>query len=429
MTEQTSFAVDNIPEFKHKAITWANQFSTFLCLDSNNYQLDEYSKIEWCLAIDAIDELKTDVGNAFEELKIFKAKQKRWLFGYFAYDLKNEIENLSSQNKNQLNFPDLYFFEPRYLIFIEKGKVVIPRNYPEAFHIFDSIQNIELPKNQSFDIQLNATIHKTDYLQKVEAIRQKIEEGEVYELNLCNEFYAKNVAFDALSFFHQINEISKSPFAVFFKNKAQFILSASPERFLAKREQTLISQPIKGTIKKGATEEENLWQKVRLHHDRKERAENVMIVDLVRNDLTKSALTGTIKVPELFKIYEFPTINHMISTVTAELNPAVDEVDAIKNTFPMGSMTGAPKVKAMQLIEHFEDSKRGIYSGAIGYFSPDGDFDFNVVIRSLLYNQSNQYLSLQVGGAITYDSIAEKEYQEIQTKAKAIVDLLGGNKV
>lgn len=424
MTEQTSFAIDNVSEFKRKSIAWANNFDTFLCLDSNNYQLDEYSKIEWCLAIDTIDHVKLNVGKAFEQLKIFRNKKQRWLFGYFAYDLKNEVEKLSSTNKDQLDFPDLFFFEPRYLIFIENKKVVIPRNYPEAFHIFDSIQKTEMIESKSYNISLIATINKTNYLQKVEAIRQKIEEGEVYELNLCNEFYAENVDFDALSFFNQINDISRSPFAAFFKNENQFVISASPERFLAKRNQQLISQPIKGTIKKGKTTEENLLQKVKLHHDRKERAENVMIVDLVRNDLTKSAITGTIKVPELFKIYEFPTINHMISTIIADINLDIDVVEAIKNTFPMGSMTGAPKVKAMELIEYFESSKRGVYSGAIGYFSPDGDFDFNVVIRSLLYNESKKYLSLQVGGAITFDSIPEEEYEEIKTKAKAIIDLL-----
>lgn len=424
MTEQTSFAIDDISKFKRKAIAWANNFNTFLCLDSNSYQLDEFSKIEWCLAIDVIDHLKVNVGNAFEQLKAFRNKKQRWLFGYFGYDLKNEVENLVSKNNDQLDFPDLFFFEPRYLIFIEKGKVVIPRNYPEAFYIFDSIQNTEIIESKSYNITLNATIIQKDYLQKVEAIRQKIEEGEVYELNLCNEFFAENVDFDAISFFNQINNISQSPFAAFLKSNEKFVISASPERFLAKRKQQLISQPIKGTIKKGSTAEENLLQKVKLHHDRKERAENVMIVDLVRNDLTKSALTGSIKVSELFKIYEFPTINHMISTVTAEIKPEIDEVEAIKNTFPMGSMTGAPKVKAMELIEYFECSKRGTYSGAIGYFAPDGDFDFNVVIRSLLYNEAKKYLSLQVGGAITYDSIPENEYEEIQTKAKAIMDLL-----
>jgi para-aminobenzoate synthetase component 1 len=205
----------------------------------------------------------------------------------------------------------------------------------------------------------------------------------------------------------------------------QYIISASPERFLAKRGRQLISQPIKGTAKRSANLAEDEQLKLSLKNHPKEQQENVMIVDLVRNDLTRSAVAGTVKVEELFGIYSFEQVHQMISTVTCLKADDVSDVEAIRNTFPMGSMTGAPKVNAMRLMEKYERSKRGVYSGAVGYFSPDGDFDFNVIIRTILYNAATQYLSFQVGSAITHSADAENEYQECLLKAKAILEVLG----
>ncbi|MGM0572458.1 MAG: chorismate-binding protein, partial [Bacteroidota bacterium] len=160
--------------------------------------------------------------------------------------------------------------------------------------------------------------------------------------------------------------------------------------------------------------------------DPKERSENVMIVDLVRNDLSRTAQKDSVKVEELFGVYAFQQVHQMISTVTSRLDPGVHYLDAIKKAFPMGSMTGAPKYRAMQLIDHYEDSCRGIYSGSVGYISPEKDFDFNVVIRSIVYNQINKYLSYTAGGAITAASIPEKEYEECLLKAKAMEKALQG---
>ncbi|RYG18379.1 MAG: anthranilate synthase component I family protein, partial [Chitinophagaceae bacterium] len=215
-----------------------------------------------------------------------------------------------------------------------------------------------------------------------------------------------------------------SPFSGFLKIKDKYILSATPERFLSKGGNVLTSQPIKGTAKRSANNIEDSNIKENLKNSKKDQAENVMIVDLVRNDLTKSAVKGTVKVDELFGIYTFPQVHQMISSISCELAPDVHLIDAIKNTFPMGSMTGAPKLKAMQLIDKFERSKRGAYSGSFGYITPNGDFDFNVVIRSILYNQATKYLSFQVGGAITYQSDAEQEYEECLLKASAIMSVL-----
>jgi para-aminobenzoate synthetase component 1 len=223
----------------------------------------------------------------------------------------------------------------------------------------------------------------------------------------------------------RLSEISSAPFGAYYKLNDKYLLCSSPERFMKKAGNKLISQPIKGTIKRGGTDEEDIELKHSLLNDVKERAENVMIVDLVRNDLAKSCRPGSVKVEELFGIYTYPTVHQMISTVTGELDEQTHFIDALRNAFPMGSMTGAPKIEVMKLIEYYETTKRGLFSGSVGYITPDGDFDFNVVIRSLFYNEANKYLSYSTGGAITYDSIPEKEYEECMLKAKGIMKALG----
>lgn len=344
--------------------------------------------------------------------------------GFFGYDLKNETENLTSANTDSLNFPDLYFFVPRYVIRIKGNEVEIIGD--KDAEIFELIA--QLPINATVgepNIGVKARFDKKEYLAAVERIKQHILRGDIYVTNFCQEFYAEGSEIDPLAIFLKLKEVSPNPFSAFFKWKDNYILCASPERFLAKRGRKLISQPIKGTAKRGKNEAEDEAIKQELRHQTKEQQENVMIVDLVRNDLTKSAKPGTVKTEELFGIYSFNQVHQMISTVVCELQPGITDVAAIRNAFPMGSMTGAPKISAMQLMEEYEHSKRGVYSGAIGYFGPDGDFDFNVVIRTLLYNQKNKYLSFHAGSAITFHADAEKEYEECLLKVKAIMEVLG----
>jgi para-aminobenzoate synthetase component 1 len=267
---------------------------------------------------------------------------------------------------------------------------------------------------------------KDSYLEKVEKLRKSISLGDIYEVTFCQEFFAEQAAINPYQVYQNLKDVSPTPFSGFFKLTDKYILSASPERFLCKRKNQLFSQPIKGTAKRSSDPEEDEKIRLGLLNSTKEQAENVMIVDLVRNDLTKSAVKGSVKVEELFGIYTFPQVHQMISTISCTVDPLIHPVEALKNTFPVGSMTGAPKVRAMELIEETECSRRGIYSGSFGYFEPDGDFDFNVVIRSILYNESSKYLSFQVGGAITYASSAEAEYEECLLKASAIVKTLKG---
>lgn len=423
----TSFIIDNADEFKQQALKWAdNNFSTVLYFDNNQYKDYPYSTYEGLIAAGVQDSTSLSQGIAFERLKDFYEQKKDWLFGFLGYDLKNEIEHLSSKNQDGLNFPDLFFFQPEWVIEIHKRHAVIhaPENFAANFRQLLAEEYSHISKNASADFQLLPRISKSDYLRTVEKIKQHIAKGDIYEMNFCQEFYAENATLNRLPAFLELNELSKAPFSSYLKHDEKYLLCASPERFLKKEGNKLISMPIKGTARRGKTFEEDALLREQLLASQKERSENVMIVDLVRNDLSRSCIAGSVKVDELFGIKTFEQVHQMVSTISGTLREDVHFIDAIKNAFPMGSMTGAPKVRAMELIEQYEQSKRGLYSGAVGYITPDGDFDFNVVIRSLLYHSVNQYLSLHVGSAITFDSVPEKEYEECLLKAKALREIL-----
>ena len=416
----------NLPLFKQKALQWASSFDVVCYLDSNSFN-DPYSKFDTLIAIGVQAEVTAKAGEAFEQLEAFRKENPGWITGFLGYDLKNETEQLSSSNPDGVEFPDLYFFAPLHLIMIGGDKVEIISSQPQF--VLDHIEQQELVRSVPQPaIPLQARFTKQEYIDAVTGIQDHINRGDIYVTNFCQEFFAENAHINPLAVFTQLNDISPNPFSTFFKWKDNYILGASPERFLAKRGNKLISQPIKGTAKRNADAQADEHIKQQLRNHPKELQENVMIVDLVRNDLTRSAKQGTVKTEELFGIHSFQYVHQMISTVVCELQDGLSAIQAIKNTFPMGSMTGAPKISAMQLMEQYERSKRGVYSGAVGYLSPDNDFDFNVVIRSLLYNSAMGYLSFHAGSAITYHAIAEKEYEECLLKAQAVMEVLGGLK-
>ncbi|OKS85286.1 anthranilate synthase component I family protein [Mucilaginibacter polytrichastri] len=417
------FYPDNIPQFKQKALHWASNFDVACYLDSNNF-VDQYAKFDTLIAADVKADVTAQSGNAFDALANFKAEHNEWMTGFLGYDLKNELEQVDSANTDHLQFPDLYFFVPRHLIIVNGDEVNIQADDAEA--VFKAINEfVIVTETASPKVNIQTRFNKAEYIDTVNKIKAHISRGDIYVTNFCQEFYAEDVSVHPVNIFRQLNEASPNPFACFFKYHRQYILCASPERFLAKRGNKLISQPIKGTAKRGidAASDKVIIQQLR--NNTKEQQENVMIVDLVRNDLTHSAIPGTVKVAELFGIYSFQQVHQMISTVVCELANVMSTVQAVRNTFPMGSMTGAPKLSAMQLMEAYERTKRGVYSGAVGYFSPDGDFDFNVVIRSIQYNATERYLSFQAGSAITYHADAAFEYEECLLKVKAIMAVLG----
>ncbi len=434
-----SFSVENMPTFKRKAFAWATQFEVFSYLDNNQYANEKYSGFENLLAVGMESQIiSTNVispagggrgveSNSFERLKNFHNEKKDWLFGFLTYDLKNEIEDLSSIHFDGIELPDLHFFQPKIVIEFLNNEVKIHSKDESPTSIFEKInQTTSITKKRFSNKKIQRKdiknrISKKDYLKTLSKIKSHISKGDIYEMNFCQEFYIEDIDLDPYVLFEKFNGIGKAPFSAFYKFKNKYLLCASPERFLKKEGQKLITQPIKGTTKRGTTQQEDEQLKQQLYNSPKDRSENVMIVDLVRNDLAKSCKAGSVKVEELFGIYPFEQVHQMISTVVGELKEEVHFIDAIKNAYPMGSMTGAPKIRAMQLIEEFEKTKRGLYSGAVGYIKPNGDFDFNVVIRSMIYNKDKKYLSYQTGGAIVFDSSPEGEYEECLLKAKGMM--------
>ncbi len=424
--------IENPIQFKQLVLTWAQQFREVVYLDSNNYP-QQYSSYDCILAVDAFTSIKTDYHNAFEDLKQYQQITKDWLFGYLAYDLKNDIEVVNSNNFDGLDFPELFFFQPKKIFLLKGNQLEIQYLNlcdDEVEADFEEIRlqiagcRLQVAEIQISEIDIKQRISKENYLEKVSKILEHIHRGDIYEANFCMEFFAENTMINPLEKFLKLNEISKSPFAVYFKNNKQYLLSASPERYLKKEGELLISQPIKGTAKRFKDPIEDEKSKNLLASDPKERAENIMVTDLVRNDLSRTAQKGSVKVEELCVIYSFEQVHQMISTITSKLDRQYAAVEAIKTTFPMGSMTGTPKVSVLKIIEELEETKRGLYSGAVGYFTPNGDFDFNVVIRSILYNQEKKYASFSVGSAITSLSIPDNEYEECLLKAKAMREVL-----
>ncbi|WP_299184384.1 aminodeoxychorismate synthase component I [uncultured Aquimarina sp.] len=428
------YILENSSDFKIKLLQWAQQFDEIVWLDSNTYS-QQYSSYDAVLAVDAFTAIQTDYYTGFDKLKEYQEQTADWIFGYLSYDLKNDTEQLTSKNLDSLNFPDLYFFQPKKLFFLKDDRLEIQYLNmvdDEIEEDFLDIQRfpsaIKVPNDDTScgKVKISLRISKDVYKQKIQQMLAHIARGDIYEANFCQEFFAENSCIAPLETYYHLNQISKPPFATFFRRSHQYLLSASPERYLRKEGNKIISQPIKGTAKRSQREEEDKRLIQDLKNDPKERSENVMIVDLVRNDLSRTAVKGAVQVEELCKVYTFPQVHQMISTVVSEIHSEMSPVDVIRTTFPMGSMTGAPKISAMEIIEKLETSKRGLYSGAVGYFTPEGDFDFNVVIRSILYNEDKQYISYTVGGAITAKSDPDKEYEECLIKAKAMREVLEG---
>lgn len=432
MRTSATFTIHNPGQFKKQLLYWLQQYREVVFLDSNNYA-QQYSSYDVIAATDAFTSLQTDYVNAFDDLNSYQQDTKDWLFGYLSYDLKNDTEKLSSGNHDGLGFPDLFFFQPKKLFLLKGDSLEVQYLKMCDDKIEGDIKDIigckvpEESSNNNGVTEIKQRIDKPAYLDKAAQMLSDIQAGNVYEANLCMEFYAENVKLNPLQAYNALNDISEPPFAAFFKNAHQYLLCASPERFLRKEGSKVISQPIKGTARRSTDNNEDNIIKQQLYINEKERSENIMITDLVRNDLSKTAAKATVTVEELCGVHTFKQVHHLISTITSEAKPEYTSVQIIKQAFPMGSMTGAPKISAMEIIEEIEETRRGLYSGALGYFTPDGNFDFNVVIRSILYNADNRYVSFSVGSAITSQASPEAEYEECLLKAKAMRSVLENN--
>jgi para-aminobenzoate synthetase component I len=408
-------------------LLWSQRFGAVSVLSSHfpeGYH-DRYSQHELLVGVGQSASIRS-----LEQLENTLKSRKDWLFGHLSYDLKNKLENLGTRSTDAIGFDDCRFFVPEIVLAAEDQLVayVHQAEHPELENLRSLLSNkMDLARNRHA-IEMAPQFTQEAYKEKIARIKNHLQNGDIYEINYCVEFLGAANDFRAEAFFLDLSQKTVAPFSAFYKMDNKYLLCASPERYLARRGDTLISQPIKGTKRRDPDTAKDAQLKLELQQSTKERSENVMIVDLVRNDLSRVAAKNSVQVEELFGVYSFPGVHQLISTVLCRLGEEKSSVDAIRASFPMGSMTGAPKIRAMQLIDELERSARGLYSGAVGYFAPSGDFDFNVVIRSLQYNSATNTLSLKVGGAITIASVAEEEYAECLLKADNILRLLEGDK-
>jgi para-aminobenzoate synthetase component I len=421
LKKETAFSVTDIKTFKIKMLNWCQQFSIFCLLDNHHYDFEEPA-FECMLAAGCKRSFTFTSTNSFAELQHFFDQKPSWLFGHLGY---NAAQNAYYNNpKKNIDFGDGFLFEPEIIIKLTAKNVIIFCDADKnAADIFQAIKNEKV-----FPGSLRSTsppapcISKEKYIDAVKKLQQHIKAGDCYEINYCLNFSADHVQIFPTNIYQKLTSLSPNPFGAFYKLNDKYCFCASPERFLKKTGNKIISQPIKGTSRRDHLHKENdAANKAGLQKSEKEKSENVMIVDLVRNDLSIVAETGTVKVKELFGLYSFPQVHQMISTVECILAADKSFTDALLACYPPGSMTGAPKKKVMELIEIYEPVARDLFSGSIGYITPDADFDFNVVIRSIFYDETKKEIDLFAGSGITFYADAANEYDECMAKAEPLV--------
>jgi para-aminobenzoate synthetase component 1 len=391
-------------------------------MDNNQYKSPQHS-YECLVAVGAVKTFET-TEDLLSSLTSFTQANPDWIFGHFNYDLKNYIEEgLTSSHADPIRFPDCFLFVPQVVLQLTTQNLSIGPINGNARSIYQEIVDTTPGEDEVAKVEMQPKMSRDHYIDTIAKLLHHIKRGDCYEINFCHEFFA-NASINPVSVYNKLTTVSPNPFSAFYKLEDRYLLCSSPERYIKKTGDIIISQPIKGTVGRNKNLEIDVHNRQQLYYSSKERSENVMVVDLVRNDLSKIAIEGSVEVDELFGVYSFPNVHQMISTVSGVVRDNVNISDVLKATFPMGSMTGAPKRKVMELIEKYEQTKRGIFSGAVGYITPDNNFDFNVVIRSIMYNEAQNYLSYQVGSAITFNSDPDKEYEECLLKAKAIQQVL-----
>jgi len=380
------------------------------------------------LAVGAQDSFLVEDGANIDwnALNSWVSASSDWLFGWMGYDARHALSTFNDEHLEPAAMPAVLLIRPRHVVRISNGKPeVIKGEWSDEWSHWLTAST----PSPDFEIHSEAVemlpgISEEDYHKHVQELMHQIQLGNVYEANYCIGFHASQQLKNPIATWKKLNALTQAPFAGYAQCGPWHLLCASPERYLKREGNRVISQPIKGTKRRGTSVEEDDLLKAELQTSRKERAENVMIVDLVRNDLSQCAQRGSVQVDELFGVHSFPTVHHLISTVSCEVSDSCSWVDLIKATFPMGSMTGAPKLSAMKWIGQHERNSRGLYSGTLGYIEPNGNFDFNVVIRSIQYNSQTPGITCNVGGAITALSEIESEYSECMLKASAVLNAL-----
>ncbi|WP_026952875.1 anthranilate synthase component I family protein [Algoriphagus mannitolivorans] len=400
-------------DWKQKILYWADRKFPFFALCSGN----DYSYLH-----EPFGEFLFLGHQELDEKSIWEGGFLR--AGIIGYDFKNQIEKLESRNPAILELPDLCFFKADWLLNIQSQGFSTSAPFPEDW--LKEIESISFPENPNIRCKVFPQISRDEYIHHIQNIQQEILEGNTYEANFCQAYFGEFQNWDPIAAYLKLNQLSPMPFASLFKAEAKWLVSASPERFIKKTGKKLIAQPIKGTISRGNSPECEISNREKLSSSEKERAENLMITDLMRNDLARVSETGSVEVEELFGIYPLPRVFQMISTVSSMLREGVSLEEIIQATFPMGSMTGAPKIITMKILDREENFKRAWFSGAFGWIDEEGNFDFSVVIRSIIADLEAKKLYFGVGSAITIDASPEQEYEECALKAQAIIELLLG---
>lgn len=420
VNQEHEFDITGLPAFKIQLLNWANRFPIFCFLDNNGFNSGD-SAFDFCLAAGAEKIFSNDLSSIQ-----LRTNSKSWLFGHIGFECFDQDPLIASEPF--VDFGKSFFFEPKHLIMVSGSKLKIFSHWLPPEKIYAEISALSAQYNQEgYQINFKHALTRQEYLNRLDGIFAHIQRGDCYEINFCQHFYAEEVHINPIEVFCNLNLISANPFAALYRLQNRYCICASPERFLQKKGMVLRSEPIKGTERRSIQPEEDKILENKLTNSYKDRTENVMIVDLVRNDLSIICEEGSVAVPSMYKVKPFPGVHHMVSTITGLINNGVTFLEIMKACFPMGSMTGAPKKRVLELIKEYEKEPRGLFSGTIGYINPLGDFDFNVVIRSLMYDAEKKIISLKTGGGITAGSIAEEEYEESLLKAAAGMEVLNRN--
>ncbi len=353
--------------------------------------------------------------------------------GYFGYDLARRLEKLPTLAADAENIPDLVVgiydwalivdHRERRTWLVSAGRdPATAARWPHLRHAFGQIQTIGWPRpGFSVDGETVSNMDRGIYEQAFQRIQHYIREGDCYQVNLAQRFSApcQGAPWTA---YETLRHINPAPFSAFLNFPGVQVLSSSPERFLKANGGRVETKPIKGTRPRSPNPEEDMYSIQALQESAKDRAENLMIVDLLRNDLGKNCLPGSVHVPELFAVESYATVHHLVSTVRGKLQPGHHALDLLRDCFPGGSITGAPKIRSMEIIEELEPNRRGVYCGAIAYVGFDGNMDSNIAIRTLVHSDGS--IRFWAGGGIVADSEMEREYQECFHKAAAMLTLL-----
>ena len=426
---------NSLQQIRSRLLQWGASFEYFMLLDSNSdagYDRlpTSYVNYHFLAAAGVFRGLLPDQ-NVFRSIKQLIAADPEWYFLHLTFNVKAETHKVYAKHEDPVGFPAAFVFSPLWLILVREG--VLELHYPSQVSDDEALSALEKllqPAREyffgDFVKQRISISYPTfdEYRQVFERVQGHLGRGDIYEMNYCINFIGRDAVIDPRATYLKLADYSPAPFAAFYKYRDLYLLSASPERFLKKTGMQVISQPIKGTIRRGKGSSEDEELKKYLQNNAKDRSENIMITDLVRNDMSQFAQAGTVKVSDLCGVYSFRHVHQMISTIECRLSREVSAVDAIRLAFPMGSMTGAPKRNALRYIEEYESFNRGLFSGTVGYITPEGDFDLNVVIRSILYNASQRLIAIPAGSAVTVQANAGDEYDECCLKAQALIDIL-----